>query len=422
MNKWHTISIDNSGNVIVKFNVSNNRFWNPDEIRDNPIPASGIAGRDAVLSGPGSNWMYAHTAIVLRTAGVKNIEVNTAHKPGNSDDLQDSYCKLHIAQNDHSPVALLMVQLSSAPALSPKAINELINPRIDELSKLSPLELAIYGKATNEIYTRVALVGLESGAKRITCWSARDGWVVIYDSQENQIGSMANPPSWLINIMPRPLRSVVIGVTGDPNRGKSVFSSVLDWYRQRSGVLGWKLDCDGQSPTPPWFLSMMDLKTEKIAREMREVNKRPWNPEMEGEIARQLRLSRKGFEVLIADLPGGNHKVKPAERIPAGRECIFAEVDAFILLDGKESPSEDLWRESLRPHGLESRITIVLKSSAPESPPSLTVNKVGSIWQGEITGLDRSRTVEELGNSFRPGLDLIWTIMVDSGQRSVRDD
>lgn len=83
---------------------------------------------------------------------------------------------------------------------------------------------------------------------------------------------------------------------------------------------------------------------------------------MEASIADQLRAGRDVFSVLIADLPGGDHRTSPPQRIPAGRERLFAEVDALILLDRDDAPAEAAWRQALRPFGLDGRIAAVLTS------------------------------------------------------------
>ncbi len=138
---------------------------------------------------------------------------------------------------------------------------------------------------------------------------------------------------------------------------------------------------------------------------------------MEAAIAEQLQLSRDLFSVLIADLPGGNHQTAPPERLPEGRERIFAQVDLLILLQREDAPSEQAWREALHPHNLDGRIVAVLASRDPKGPPSLVVHKQGGVWRGEVTGLDRSRPAKELADAFRKGLDQLWPALLESAKR-----
>jgi hypothetical protein len=116
-------------------------------------------------------------------------------------------------------------------------------------------------------------------------------------------------------------------------------------------------------------------------------------------------------------LPGGNHEAVPPQRIPEGRERIFAEVDALILLERDDAPSEAAWREALRSHGLESRIAAVLMSGDPDGPPSLSVWKEGGLWRGNVTGLDRSRSPGDLAEAFQKALDQLWPPLLDFARR-----
>ncbi|MFO0878129.1 MAG: hypothetical protein U0840_12335 [Gemmataceae bacterium] len=417
MNDWFRISIADS-QVHVKFLLSLNRFWPPEVLRQRPLPMPEVAGTPVTLTGAGAVWMYAHAAAVLRAAGAREVRVLTPRRPGESDDLEGSTSQLVTAGHRHCG-ALLSISLRPFPPLCPAAVDLLLEPRLEELSRLRPGELTLAGRASAEVYARAALAAIDGGVRRISCWSARDGLVVVFDPDGAQVGCTIARPDWLAQAMPRPVRPVVVGVAGDPNRGKSVFSAVLDWYRERIGCDGWKLDCDGQAPTPPWYLSMVGQMPEAEVLLLREAHKRPWTPEMEADIARQIRLAREIFSVLIADLPGGNHKVSPAQRVPPGRERIFAENDAIVLLAG-DNNSEQAWREALRPHGLDGRIAAVLRSSEPDALPALVTNQVADLWRGEVRGLDRKRTTAELGEAFRPGLDRLWPALLDPAHRRYR--
>lgn len=404
MNNWYRTQV--VGNEFtIEFDAGPNRFWPPDVIRHNRLSVPPLNGRRVILTGPGAVWMYAHAAAICRTAGAREITVHTPTKPGFSNDLEGSKCQLIPARDSQTRGALFSMHFRPFPALSPHAIDELMRPRLAELSRLQPRELVISGRAGVDAYVRVATEGLDSGAEHIACWSARDGLVVIHDPDDRRLGCRISRPDWLAQVMPRPKYPIIIGVTGDPNLGKSVFSSALDRYRETVGVDGWRLDCDGQSPTPPWFLSLIG---EERAQHLRNRVKRSWTPEMEESIAEQLRIGRELFSVLIADLPGGNHKITPPQRIPNGRERLFAEVDALILLDRDNIPSEPAWRDALRSHSLDDRIAAVLTSRNPEAAPSFTLTPDGRIRRGIVTGLDRKRAASKLADAFRDGLDQLW--------------
>ncbi|GAB6186699.1 hypothetical protein [Thermopirellula anaerolimosa] len=405
MNDWFRVR-SNARELHVEFVASRDRFWPPDVLREPPLPIEGVSGRRVMLSGPGAVWMYAHAAARFRAAGAQSVRVESPHKPGDADGFEGSESRLIPADLENEKGALLLVRLRPAPPLSADAVNRLLEPRLDELLRLRPAELVISGRAGVDVYARAASTAIDAGVRRVSCWSARDGLIVVHDRQGDLLGATITRPDWLARAMPKPVQSWVLGVAGDPNSGKSVFSMVLDVYRDRIGCDGWKLDCDGQSPTPPWYLDPTDRET---AGKMREAHKRDWTPAMEAAIARQLCRAREMFSVSIADLPGGNHKVSPPQRLPPGREIIFAQVDALILLDKENSPAEAAWREALRPHGLDQRIAAVLLSHDPAGTPSLTVHEENGLLRGRVTGLDRSRSAEDLLEAFREGLDQLWT-------------
>ncbi|MCS6849722.1 MAG: hypothetical protein NZ700_00965 [Gemmataceae bacterium] len=413
MDNWYHCE-DDGTELRVEFITGPDRFWPTTVVRARPLPAEAARGRSVVLTGKGAVWMYAHAAAVFRAAGAYSIRTETPSKPGNSDDLTGCESLLILAGRNDELGALLKISLRSSPPLSPAAVDQLVKPRLDELRRLRSPHLVVSGRAGVDIYARIAWTAVDSEVRRLTCWSARDGLVVVHDPAGGLTGQQVPRPTWLAEAMPRPSWPVILGVVGDPNRGKSVFSGALDSFREQIGADGWKLDCDGQSPTPAWYLSLIG---EAEAEALRREQKRGWTPEMEAQIVKQLQASRELFSVLVADLPGGNHKVQPPERLPPGRERMFAEVDAFILLDGPAGASEAAWRSELRRHGLEDRIAAVLTSCDPDQSPSLSVHSQGGVWRGIVTGLNRTRPAWELSRAFRSGLEELWPALLRFARR-----
>ena len=405
MTTWYRVSVDESA-LYVHFMQGPNRYWDPAEVAQQPLALQGATGRRAVLTGPGSVWMYAHAAATLRAAGATSLEVSLPHQPVANHDLTGSDCQL-IRGQPGERVAVLRWHLRPEPPVAREAINRLAEPRFEELAQLRPETLVLSGRAGVELYARAAWAAVDCGVRELLCWSARDGLILVFESdQAGGVRSLPRP-QWLNRLLPLSARCVVLGVAGDPNLGKSLFSSVLDWYGQQLGVECWRLDADGQSPTPPWYLWQTQAAP-NMARGLRNQHKRPWTPQMEASIADQIHRGRELFDVLIVDLPGGDHRTEPPLRIPPGRERLFLPLDVIVLLSRESDPLGDAWRDALRAHDCERKVAAMLVSREPHGAPSLTVSYETSPWGGVVTGLDRSRSTADLGRAYREALEQLW--------------
>jgi hypothetical protein len=199
---------------------------------------------------------------------------------------------------------------------------------------------------------------------------------------------------------------LVLGIVGDPNSGKSVLARSLEEIRKREALDGWMLDCDGCSPTPNWYLQMVQGGRKEEGQHLRSSQKRRWSPEMACTIAQHLRNLRQAFRLVIADLPGGNHSANPPERVPANELPIMQEVDAFIILGCENSGGAQAWRRALAESKLDSRIAAIWTSAAPEQPPSISVTFSQKPSSGVIRGLSRSNSPRVLVAAFRSALRL----------------
>lgn len=411
--QWYSLTDNHAdGTCRVEFQKAPDRFWAPEVLRRYPFPPAGktLSGRTVKLTGASGVWLYAHAAAMAAASGAVNLEVDTPHPDGRATDLTHCLSRLHLAGLQSARGALLEIHLRPGPALSTATLNQLVEPRLEELRKTQPPELTLFGRASVRIYAQAAWTAVRSGTQRILCWSARDGLVVVYDQNAPaSVGTRIPHPEWLQQAMPKPNQPVVLGIVGDPNSGKSVLSTVFEWFLGRYALgNSWKLDCDGQSPTPNWYLSLLsqsevqkvhDLEAE--AQRLKEKGKTPWTPEMEKHIAQQLRRAKETFDILVADLPGGDHHSKPPRRIPSfERGEMFREVDAFVILQRADAPSEAAWREELAAYGLANRVVAVLNSVDPASAPRCEVSFDGQIWRGGFWGLKRTSDREVLGQAF----------------------
>ena len=210
---------------------------------------------------------------------------------------------------------------------------------------------------------------------------------------------------------------VVVGIIGDPNSGKSVFSRAFSMALRRSmpdSFQSWIYDCDLASPTPEWYCSMLVDADDKAAEDykaVRDSQKVSWSEVMEKRCADDLGVLRTNLDMVIADLPGGRHP-KPGkgesfepERIPGeSRADMFRQCDAFVLICRKDRHDEIRkgWLDALAKFGLQDRVVAVLDSSEPDagfSMSALALDADGVLF-GEVRGLDRRHSAGETGQSL----------------------
>ncbi len=373
-----------------------NRFWDPEVLSRNPLPAS-TRGSGVLVEGPGPVWMYAHVGAWAAAQG-KRLEVQTVH-PGGSGGIEQCRWQMRLAQENR---AFLNVHMPRSAPLSPTAVEESIKKLSRELEQVRPRILVIGGRASVKVYAELAHASVKIGVERIACWSARDGLILVFPV--NGSGERLELPSWLTQMV-KPESSKIWGIIGDPHRGKSVFSEALLVCLEEIGYSVWKLDCDAASPTPPWF---MNKPGDPSLQKLREELKLPWTPPMKLTVAAHLRQGRKLFEILIADLPGGNHKADPPVRISPDDVPIFEQIDKFILLAGTKFHEDDWhnelngWKEELKEYNLDNRIAAVLVSVNPENPPHFHIASKKPILHGRIEGLDRSHRIQDIAKVIQP--------------------
>ncbi|MBQ9776447.1 MAG: hypothetical protein IJW17_10490 [Lentisphaeria bacterium] len=154
----------------------------------------------------------------------------------------------------------------------------------------------------------------------------------------------------------------IIGILGDPNSGKSVFSAALTAAVKQIAAPDfsvWLKDCDKAAPTPYWYLR--NTAPDSDETQIRKRIKTGWTLELEDMVREELSHLRSRMDLLIADMPGGKHPKDPApkaERIPGkGRGEMFAECDGFIILCRSGGDHIfNAWKNALKEYGLEGKI------------------------------------------------------------------
>ncbi len=408
--------------VYVELVPSEHRFWPSEILRQQPLPTKDMRGRRVEISGQSSGWFYAHVAATATLAGAADVTAISAAPEGVTSDLSHHQIELWSAEGDAAQTIVEMAFDGSHP-LSSQAVSQVVSLAKNQLAQRHPKDVCLTGQAPNGVYADLAAFCVRLGCERISWFSPRGGMIDVYFRDVKKAARLLGP-----RLIPESWRSILmlaspgrwIGVVGDPNIGKSVFSSMLDYHRRCVGLTGWRLDCDGQAPTPPWFLESTVRGDSDSANQRRLQGKRNWTAEMEAAIAEQMLRMRESLPVLIADLPGGDHRPTPARRIPPGRERLFAPLNALVLLERADCRSEPDWRSALAPHGLEHIIAAVITSQAPTSAPSLVGQVQEGVWRGLATGLDRSHALAEIRDAMLPAIDELWKhVMQFSGLTSM---
>jgi hypothetical protein len=387
---WFSIhSEEDTCTVSFQASTAANAQWLPEVMVENKLPARLFQQKKVLLEGRAPLWMYAHAAVVAQLAGAKSIAVWQPHVQATvvyplSMEPSEQHDWIRY-EHTNARRNILYFQLPEE-LVSPADFFPLL---ISNRARWSQQEITLTGKAPNWIYAATAAMIASRQSTPIYYYAPRDGYSICLNANPETDIRTAIPPSLLSD---QSANGKIIGIVGDPNSGKSVFSLLLhDGLRQIDGRLCWRLDCDHASPTPNWYIQMLANQQIDEATKLRK--KREWTHDAELSLASQLKNCTQSINWVIADFPGGIHKEgHPSQRIPQGRDKLLEVADAFIVLGRADKPeAEKGWIAELTAHGMADKIIAIIDSSAPELPVNLTWNiHAQPIIRGICTGLDRS--------------------------------
>lgn len=225
--------------------------------------------------------------------------------------------------------------------------------------------------------------------------------------------------------MPDYSRIKKIVICGDPNSGKSVFSTILRQSLETLGVKVAHLDLDKAAPTPSWFLEAeTKFKFAKIAYEKKEISeeefkkaekdleeakekrktlKRPWTMELAEEAKNELEQTGKmeKYDIVIGDIGGGRPikdkegKIVKIQRLSEVNAKILEAVDGvFIISNSKEGAEE--WKKLIE-NRRDPETGVEIKREKPIKILGIYRSVLEGVKQkimeeepGLITNLDRS--------------------------------
>ena len=205
---------------------------------------------------------------------------------------------------------------------------------------------------------------------------------------------------------------IVVGILGDPNSGKSVFSrnfAITIRHLMPNWFAPWIYDCDFASPTPEWYLSDCEA-----TKEQRNASKRHWTPELEKKVANDLKVLRNNLDLTLADMPGGKRgDDQSLIRIPSQtRALMMKECDAFIVLCRQDHQDEifNAWRQALSDYHLENRIVARIVSANPDGDfdvSPIQKNQDGQ-FSATIYGLSRDKDRTQIIRTMK---EKLWPLV-----------
>ena len=414
MDDWY--SIQNTGlNVTIEFQVSESRYWDPSILTEKPLCKDWFSGRVVRICGPGATWMYAHAMAVATAGGASSVSLKSITPVGVSENLDA--CSLKTEANGSLAVSVLSAFFRSSELLSDAAISTLARSAVQKTMEDTPRSLCLTGKAPLKFYAECCELAVRQGINSIYCFVPQYGLVSVFRAIDEQVEQSDSDPEeeverWLEAHFYKQAGGMVIGIVGDPNVGKSVFSIWLDRWREQFELDGWRLDCDGQAPTPPWYIQHENSGDPQFARDQRKKLKRDWCSEMERELASQLGEGKRSLDYLIADLPGGDHRIEPADRIPQVRERMFQWVNKFIIVQRADRLREREWIDSLRAIGKDHEVVAVVTSEEPDEVLEMKGELVDGIWRGRAKGLDRRHLKQTFESGTEEAFRTVWGHLV----------
>ena len=363
-----------------------------------------VEGRNAVITGRGPLEAYFALGYYLTRAGAARIRYKGPH--GEQYVLKETIPAVPSDKPWLSFSEAESVQVCTfRPSEAPKGHWPLSDEVFTAPARLPPGEqpLVVTGAAASPMYAHLGISAALAGKLDIRTEKPDTLFAVRFapDGVETMIRSGGRR------------NGIVVGVLGDPNSGKSVFSRAFQhavrhvmpgWY------VSWTYDCDYSSPTPDWYLSGKGRKdSDDGVTKARESIKANWTPELDLRVRDKLDTLRHSLDLTIADMPGGRHndnkdlhdriplyEGETADRSVRGR--MMAACDAFIVIcktvDKEGKPVGDSifegWRDALAVHGLADRIVARIDSSDPKAAFSAAMVSEGpGAFRYAMQGLDR---------------------------------
>jgi len=398
--------------VCIELQQHKNNNWSPNILSEYPFSKTDFSRKKVVISGKAPNWMYAATALAAYQNNAKSINIKQADNKVSVKifPIKKSNCNESFFEVKTIDDSVIFNIIPKMPGKKWSANVQYQFSLFFEKYKCFK-HCCLTGRGANWMYASFVVQTVIAGVKKVSCFIPRefdDKIIVFYNNAfiENNIKILEHNKKIVDKLH---YDGIVIGIVGDPNSGKSVFSAVLAACAFDLNINVWTLDCDGASPTPKWFTAMLRNKKAEQATQIRKNQKVEWNHQLEKNIAKQIKNLKNSCQLTIADMPGGDHRNKNnIMRIPPRREVIMKAVDKFIIIGRKTEKIADLWIKELKKHNLENKVIAIIDSHSPNTVPESFIKKSeDNIFRGEISGLDRKNEISLLTKTFKKSLSKI---------------
>jgi len=225
--------------------------------------------------------------------------------------------------------------------------------------------------------------------------------VAIYDPRQGgyvTIKSGAGYEKGDLIAIPNEENGTAIGIVGDPNSGKSVFTYLLTSIARESGYDVFRQEGDYAAPTPEWFFISRLHGTVEVANKIRKMLKTSWEDRQAQFIAESVERLKKTFKNVIVDLGGGR---PPHERVTPQLKKILEKIDKVIIVCPKNRFREcvDGWIKELKQKAPHVKISAIIQSTLDPNDRSGDYGEYYTVY-----GLDRDMVTN-------PRIDTVSTIL-----------
>lgn len=365
-----------------------------------------IKDKSIRIKGKGSVEIYAYTVYWCAKNNCESIiitdfnlsrDLEIYRRGKNYSKVLPTWCEVNTESDS--------VIVSTVPSKSPDGHwnDEIIfNSSSCFIFAASPSLTILTGRGSVLFYSIMACSAFVSGCKNV---------VVEKPTEKNFItiaGSLFNKKSQ------RKTTGTMIGILGDPNSGKSVFSkvfgNVLSHYYDKKSV--WTYDCDAAAPTSDWYIYGLQRAQSKEEAEKktdaRKSTKQKWTEQLELKVSENMKTVKSHLDFIVADFPGGKHDEEKNlhDRIPSeARSEMLKNCDFFVIIGRSDVPEriED-WRKALEKYNLADRVIAEVISKNPDKAPVVESCSFDSknIFHATVYGLNRANYINDIVSAFCP--------------------